>query len=266
METQVVDGDFDKFEPWMRDSLKDFDNNHREMIKLARSHNTSVVLLYNEFWTDSPYLKILQRISREERVPLVDSSALISEAQRRIEEDLERKLDLQTDKPQRTNADGQVEVVFRVFADNWSVPRTMYVAGNHPQLGNLCPTKSPCTTMGHTAIKEPETMFGLIQRHFPQGTKLFYVYTNSGEEGKWEDLDVPHIRRVTVEAKTGEEKPYRPIESFGKTYMHADPWHTNAVGYELIARALLATLKKNEQVKDYLRRAKSKPLTSSHDR
>ena len=69
-----------------------------------------------------------------------------------------------------------------------------------------------------------------------------------------------------VEAKNGEEKPYRPIESFGKIYMHADPWHTNAVGYELIARALLATLKKNEQVKDYLRRAKSKPLTSSHDR
>jgi hypothetical protein len=48
--------------------------------------------------------------------------------------------------------------------------------------------------------------------------------------------------------------------------MQADPWHTNAIGYELIARALLATLKKNEQVKDYLRRAKSKPLTSSHDR
>jgi lysophospholipase L1-like esterase len=263
---QVVDDDFDKFEPWMRDSLKDFDNNHREMIKLARSHNTSIVLLYNEFWADSPYLKMLRRISREERVPLVDSSALISEAQRRIEEDLERKLDLQTDKPQRTNADGQVEVVFRVFADNWSVPRTMYIAGNHPQLGNLVPNKIAMYDDGTHGDQRAGDHVWSYSATFPQGTKLFYVYTNSGEEGKWEGIDVPHIRRVTVEAKTGEENPYRAIESFGKIYMHADPWHTNAVGYELIARALLATLKENEQVKDYLRRAKSKPLTSSHDR
>jgi lysophospholipase L1-like esterase len=263
---QVVDDDFDEFEPWMRGSLRDFDKNHREMIKLARSHNTNIVLLYNEFWADSPYLKMLRRISREERVPLVDSSALISEAQRRIEEDLERKLDLQTDKPQRTNADGQVEVVFRVFADNWSVPTTMYIAGNHPQLGNLVPNKIAMYDDGTHGDQRAGDHVWSYSATFPQGTKLFYVYTNSGEEGKWEGLDVPHIRRVTVEAKTGEEKPYRPIESFGKIYMHADPWHTNAVGYELIARALLATLKKNEQVKDYLRRAKSKPLTSSHDR
>jgi hypothetical protein len=29
--------------------------------------------------------------------------------------------------------------------------------------------------------------------------------TNSGEEGKWEGLDVPHILSFTVEAKNGEE-------------------------------------------------------------
>ncbi len=61
---QVRGNDFDKFEPWMRDSLRDYDRHHREMIKVARSHNISIVLLYNEFWTDSPYLKVLQRISQ----------------------------------------------------------------------------------------------------------------------------------------------------------------------------------------------------------
>jgi lysophospholipase L1-like esterase len=265
-ERQVTPDDFDKFDPWMRDSLKDFGNNHREMIKLARSHNTSIVLLYNEFWKGSPYLKVLQRISRDERVPLVDSSALISEAQRRIEEDLERKLDLQTDKPQRTNADGQVEVVFRLFADNWSVPRTMYITGNHPQLGNLAPNKIAMYDDGTHGDQRAGDHVWSYSATFPQGTKLFYVYTNSGGEGKWEGLDVPHVRSFTVETQNGEEKVYRPIESFGRIYMQADPWHTNAIGYELIARALLATLKKNEQVKDYLRRAKSKPLTSSHNR
>ena len=73
----MTGNDFDKFEPWMKDSLRDYDNYHREMIKVARSRNISIVLLYNEFWKDSPYLKVLQRISRDERVPLVDSSALI---------------------------------------------------------------------------------------------------------------------------------------------------------------------------------------------
>jgi lysophospholipase L1-like esterase len=64
---------------------------------------------------------------------------------------------------------------------------------------------------------------------------------------------VPHIRSFTVEAKNGKAKLYRPIESFGKIYMQADPWHTNAAGYELIAKALLDVLKKNDRVKDYLR-------------
>ena len=63
---------------------------------------------------------------------------------------------------------------------------------------------------------------------FAPGTRLSYIYTNSGEEGKWEGLDVPHIhiRSFTVEAKIGEEKPYRPIESFGKftcTLIHGIP-------------------------------------------
>ena len=103
---QVTGNDFDKFEPWMRGSLRDYDNYHREMIKLARSRNISIVLLYNEFWKDSPYLKVLQRISRDERVPLVDSSALIAGAQKSIEEELEKKLDLQPRKPQRGKAHG----------------------------------------------------------------------------------------------------------------------------------------------------------------
>src|SRR5262249_2345933 len=86
---QGAGNDFDKFEPWTRDSLRDYDNYHREMIKLARNRDISIVLLYNEFWRDSPYLKVLERISRDERVPLVDSSALIAGAQKSIEEELE---------------------------------------------------------------------------------------------------------------------------------------------------------------------------------
>jgi lysophospholipase L1-like esterase len=253
---QVVVNDFDKFEPWIKDSLKDFDDNHRKMIKLARNHNISVVLLYNEFWTDSPYLKVLQRISRDERVPLVDSSALIAAAQKSIEEELEKKLDLQPRKPQRGNAHGEIEVVFRLFADKWSVPKAMYISGNHPKLGNLIPNKIVMYDDGTHGDQKAGDHVWSYSATFPAGTNLFYVYTNSGEEGKWEGLDVPYIRSFTVDATNGEEKLYTPIESFGKIYMQADPWHTNAVGYELIAKALAVVLKNNDRVKDYLRQAK----------
>jgi hypothetical protein len=253
---QVVDIDLDKFEPWMRDSLKNYDNFHREMINVARSHNVSIVLLYNEFWTDSPYLKMLQRISREERVPLVDGSALIRGAQKWIKDELETKLDLEPRKRQGPKVDGEIEVVFRLFADKWSVQKAMYIVGNHPKLGDLVPNRIAMYDDGTHGDQRAGDQVWSYSVAFPAGTSLFYVYTNSGEEGKWEGLDVPYIRSFTVEAKDGEKEVYRPIESFGKVYMQADPWHTNATGYELIAKALVEVLKKNERLKEYLRQAK----------
>jgi lysophospholipase L1-like esterase len=253
---QVTGNDFDKFEPWMRDSLREYEKHHREMIKVARSANSSIVLLYNEFWKDSPYLKVLRRISRDEGVPLVDSSALIAEAQRSIEAELEKNLDLQPRKAQGGYADGEIAVVFRLFAGQWAVPKAMYIVGNHSKLGNLVPNKVAMYDDGTHGDQTAGDHVWSYLATFAPGTKLSYVYTNSGEEGKWEGLDVPYVRSSTVEAKNGEKKLYRPIDSFGKIYMHADPWHTNAAGYELIARALLDTLKKNEQVKDYLRQTK----------
>ena len=263
---QVTGNEFEKFEPWMRESLRDYDRRHREMISIARSRNIGIVLLYNEFWADSPYLKVLQRISRDEGVPLVDSSVLLAAAQESIEDELEKKLELQPRKARGGNADREIEVVFRLFADKWSVPKAMYIVGNHPKLGELVPNKVPMYDDGTHGDQRAGDHVWSYSATFAPGTKLSYVYTNSGEEGIWEGLDVPYVRSFTVEAENGEEKLYRPIESFGKIYMRADPWHTNAVGYELIARALVANLKKNEQVKDYLRRAKLKSLTSSHDR
>ena len=247
---------YEKVESWTRVSLSDYENNLLEMINLARNQRAGVILLYNELWAESPYRTVLEQISRTQGVPFVNSSALIVAAQRKIEEELEQKLDLRPHKPQRGNPDGEIEVIFRLFADKWSVPKAMYIVGNHPKLGNLVPNKIAMYDDGTHGDQKAGDHVWSYSATFSPGTSLFYVYTNSGEEGKWEGLDVPHIRSFTVEAKNGEQKLYRPIESFGKIYMYADPWHTNAVGYQLIARALLDTLKKNEQAKDYLRQAK----------
>lgn len=132
----------------------------------------------------------------------------------------------------------------------------MYIVGNHPKLGNLVPNKIAMYDDGTHGDQKAGDHVWSYSATFSPGTSLFYVYTNSGEEGKWEGLDVPHIRDFTVDPQNDEAKLYRPIESFGKIYMQADPWHTNAVGYELMAETLFETLKENDRVKNYLRQVK----------
>ena len=131
----------------------------------------------------------------------------------------------------------------------------MQITGSHTRLGNLEPNKLAMYDDGTHGDQKAGDKVWSYSVSLPLGSTVYYVYTNSGKSGKWEGLDVPYIRSFAVEAKNGEKKLYTPVESFGRIYMQADPWHTNAVGYELIARALLATLKENEQVKDYLRQS-----------
>jgi hypothetical protein len=92
------------------------------------------------------------------------------------------------------------------------------------------------------------------------------VYTNSGNSGKWEGLDVPAIRSFKVNAAAKESTVYAPVDTFGEIYMHADAWHTNAAGNELIAQALLEVLNKDYKVKDYLQKVNDAHLQAPlHD-
>jgi lysophospholipase L1-like esterase len=54
--------------------------------------------------------------------------------------------------------------------------------------------------------------------------------------GEWEGLDVPHIREVRIGRASTPGPAYLPVESFGKIYLQADNWHTDATGYDLIAK------------------------------
>ena len=82
-----------------------------------------------------------------------------------------------------------------------------------------------------------------LRATLPAGTRVRYVYTNSGGQGRWEGLDLPHVREVQAKAPANGGPMYLPVESFGKIYMQADNWHTDAVGYDLIARAVAAALR-----------------------
>jgi len=258
--------DYEKLEPWMRVSPVDYKNNILEMIKLARNGNAGVALLYNQLSTDagvvagigqlgptSPYWRVLEQVSETERIPLVDSSSLIAQARRQIEEELERRLGLHVGQPSRSRSDGEVEVIFRVYSADWPVSKALYIAGAHPKLGGLVPNSVAMYDDGTHGDQKAGDHVWSYSATFPRRTSLFYVYTNSGEQGKWEGLDIPHLRNYTVAAGEDADTIYRPIESFGKIYMQADGWHTNALGYELIAQALLDVLKRDGKVQEFVR-------------
>src|SRR5262249_17811487 len=129
----------------------------------------------------------------------------------------------------------------------------MYIVGAHPELGDLVPNKVAMYDDGTHGDQHAGDRVWSYTAAMKPGMKLFYVYTNSGKEGKWEGLDVPCIREFEVETAGSAEGAYRPIETFGKIYLRSDAWHTNALGNELVAKALIEALKKNEKFQEHVR-------------
>jgi hypothetical protein len=250
-EINSVDADFNKLEPWTRVSPADYEKNISEMIRLAIEHGADVVLLYNEFWEDSPYKAALESISKQRQVPMIDTSALVREARKKMEAEIERKLNLVPPTTNQTNPSQEIEVVFRVYSGDLPIKSRLYIFGSDSQLGYYVPNKIAMFDDGTHADQRAGDAVWSYSAKFPAGTKLLYAYTNSGETGKWEGLDIPHIRRA-FKIPPGKIVYYRPIDSFGKINLQVDSWHTDATGYELIAKSLYGVLTKSAKFKSYL--------------
>jgi lysophospholipase L1-like esterase len=251
--------DYDTIEPWTRVSPQDYERNIREMVGLARAQGARVVLLDNELWADSPYRPILKVIAADSRAPLVDSLKMVTDAATKMASDLEAQLGLtaaRLDPPGPPDAPGSLdprdppgppgppdppvltEVVFRVSHGDVPVSKAVSIVGTDPQLGNVAPNTVAMHDDGRGGDERAGDGVWSLATKLAPGTRVFYVYTNSGGRGQWEGLDVPHIRSVLVPASVGGRPVYLPIETFGRLYMQADDWHTDAVGYDLIARAV----------------------------
>jgi lysophospholipase L1-like esterase len=244
--------DYAEMEPWTRVSPVDYEQNLREMIRLASDAGASAVLLDNELWGESPYRPVLRKIAADTHVPLVDSYQLIADARVSKEHEIERQLRLdaaeapRVDAEHRSSDSSMTTIVFRVYRGAFPVPGAMSISGNGPQLGDYAPN----TVLMHDDGLEGDQRSGdgvwSYRTVFPAGSDLHYVYTNSGARGQWEGLDVPHIRELVV-PKSPDGKPiYLPVETFGRVYMQADDWHTDATGYELIAAAVATAIHKSE--------------------
>jgi len=232
--------DYSTIEPWTRVSPPDYEANIREMIRLARARGAAVVLLDNELWEESPYRPLLKSIAADAQVPLVDSLRIVADARAGIERGVERDLGLASasrDEPAAGEGSPPTRVVFRVSRGRVPVPRALSIAGSDRQLGDLVPNTVLMRDDGAGGDERAGDGVWSLEATFAPGTRVSYVYTNSGAAGRWEGLDVPHIRTLVVPASRGGAPVYLPIETFGRVYMQADDWHTDASGYELIARA-----------------------------
>jgi lysophospholipase L1-like esterase len=246
---------YDGLEPYTRVAPNDYEQNIRAMVRLAQSRGAGVMLLYNSLW-NTPYRDALRRISDTEGIPLVDSQALIRRARAAVEDSLERELDLRPGgRLLRNRSDGdEVEVVFRVHTGEWPVASAIYIAGTHPALGDATPNAVAMYDDGtHGDQRAGDHVWSYTAR-LKIDTTVLYVYTNSGEEGRWEGLDVPDLRRLTVTDGDSAGRLFRPIESFGQLYLQADGWHTNAVGYGLIGDAVLNALTHDPTIEAHLGR------------
>jgi len=236
---------YDEMEPWTRVSPRDYDRNLREMVKLARDHGARAVLLDNELWPESPYRPVLRSISQDEHVPLVDSLQIIQEERARIERTMETRFQLEPAGAAAradTAPSGRTTVIFRVYEGAYPVARQLSIVGNHPQLGDFVPNTVLMRDDGKEGDEHAGDRIWSYRAMFPPATRIKYVYTNSGTAGRWEGLDLPHVRELQVPASADGRPVYLPVESFGRIYMQADNWHTDAVGYDLIARAVADVL------------------------
>jgi lysophospholipase L1-like esterase len=241
--------DYSTVEPWTRASPHDYEQNVREMIRLSTSRGARVVLLDNELWDESPYAPVLKKIASDERIPLVDTLAIIGDAKKQTVRDLEARLQLRSGVPAGPSLPAfpalpappalrAVNVVFRVYRGDVDVPSALSIVGPLPQLGN----NSPNTVLMHDDGQDGDERAGdgvwSFSAAFAPGTRVTYVYTNSGARGRWEGLDLPTIRHASVPATATGGPIYLPVDTFGRVYMQGDNWHTNAAGYDLIARAV----------------------------
>jgi lysophospholipase L1-like esterase len=231
--------DYDSIEPWTRVSPRDYEANVREMIRLATGQGARVVLVDNELWKGSPYRAVLKKIAAETDAPFVDSASIVDEARGGIERGLEARLDL-TGRDDHLPAPpaGMTTVVFRVFHGAVAVPKALSIVGADPQLGALAPNTLAMHDDGLNGDQKAGDGVWTYAAAFEPAKTISYVYTNSGEAGQWDGLDVPHIRRVTVPSAPDGRPVYLPVETFGRIYMQGDDWHTDAVGYDAIGHAV----------------------------
>jgi len=225
---------------WMKESLREYEAHILMISDAARARGIRVVLLYPEFWLDGPYLKALKELSAELNLPLVDWSSMLARASQNRVADRERRFGVaRSSAISVPDEDRLIDVLFRVSQGTAQVSQRMYISGSHPSLNSFQPNTLAMYDDGTHGDEVAGDKIWSLRVRLPSNSKVLYTYTNSGDAGVWNGLDIPIVRQVL---------PGRflngilPLDEFGTAEMHADPWHTNAEGNSIVAKELASII------------------------
>ena len=206
----------------------------------ARSRGIRVVLLYPEFWLNGPYLKVLKELSAESNLPLVDWGDMLARASQNQVADRERRFGVaRSSAISVPDEDRLIDVVFRVSQGPAQVSPRMYISGSHPSLNSFQPNTLSMYDDGTHGDEVASDKIWTSRARLPSNSPVLYTYTNSGDAGVWNGLDIPLVRQVL---------PGRflngilPLDEFGTAEMHGDPWHTNVEGNLIVAKKLASII------------------------
>lgn len=257
-----------EYEPWMNTSLNDYERNYRIMIDQLKSEEIDVILLYPEFWINSPYVRILKRLSREYNLQLTDSSKILFNERIKLEDETESNLNLKVRRIYKHYNRNTFNLIFRVYMNNFNDGNGVFITGKLKVLGNLSPNKIRMYDDGTHGDQIPDDkVWSILIKDIDDkdliNNKITYVYTNSGKDGIWEGLDVPYVREIDITYLKRNKINYAPIDIFGTIHLHSDPWHTNAEGNKLIAENIYEKIRKLPSIQRYIDKTAKNRITAS---
>jgi lysophospholipase L1-like esterase len=225
---------------WMKESLREYKARILMISDAARARGIRVVLLYPEFWLNGPYLKALKELSAELNLPLVDWSDMLARASQNHVADRERRFGVaRSSAISVPDEDRLVDVLFRVSQGTAQVSQRIYISGSHPSLNSFQPNTLSMYDDGTHGDEVAGDKIWSLRVRLPSNSTILYTYTNSGDAGVWDGLDIPMVRQVLPgRFRNG----ILPLDEFGTAEMHADPWHTNAEGNSIVAKELASII------------------------
>jgi alpha-amylase/alpha-mannosidase (GH57 family) len=96
-----------------------------------------------------------------------------------------------------------VSVLFQCNAQDLYIRKSLYIVGNHEELGNWVPNKVRLYNDGTHGDNVSGDNVWALELSFPVGTEIEYKYTNSGAEGEWNPgEEFPYVQRKIIVEKT----------------------------------------------------------------
>src|SRR5262249_11966479 len=182
---------------WMKESLREYVARILMISDAARARGIRVILLYPDFWLDGPYLKVLKELSAELNLPLVDWSAMLARASQNHIADRERRFGVAPSSAISVpDEDRLIDVVFRVFQGTAQVSQRMYISGSHLSLNSFQPNTLSMYDDGTHGDEVAGDKIWSLRVRLPSNSTVLYTYTNSGDAGVWNGLDIPIVRQV----------------------------------------------------------------------